>query len=235
MIIITRAKSDSERIKNELRKVPECPKILIEPLAKPKFYRKKLEIPEFANIIITSKNAVPALLKARGERSVNWEIITIGPETAKEFKACGFLRVDAKYNGIKDIEIYVAQNPKKEFFYLRAKEVTKSLAREFANVQEFIVYEIIRPNYLGKNFVRLITQNIPKAIIFFSSLTYINFEKILKNSKIDCGLETVFMIPNKLKLPKEFQDKRNFIEFNPADINTIIANIKNLYGKERAE
>jgi len=145
------------------------------------YYDFKADLREFDALLISSQNAIKALVQSSNALNLNLQVYAVGAKTAEAALKLGFKKVKFPKNAYAKelVKEFGFELKTKKCLYLRAKTISSNLDQDLlalgVDLKQIIVYEnIYKPS---KNF-KLIQ---PCILIFTSPLSVRNF---LKNFSI---------------------------------------------------
>lgn len=141
-----------------------------------KFFDFNVNLEDFDALILTSKNAVKALEKAKIKLDFDLKIYGVGEKTAKKAQQLGFkhIKIPSKAYGKTLFEEFKEELKGQRCLYLRAKNIASNLNEDLrdnaVDLKEIIVYEnVFKPCKIA------LCQ--PAIFIFTSPLSALNFLK----------------------------------------------------------
>nr|WP_215728839.1 uroporphyrinogen-III synthase [Campylobacter vulpis] len=144
-----------------------------------KFFDFNVNLKDFNALILTSKNALKALEKAKIELDFTLQIYAVGEKTAKEAKKLGFtkIKIPSLAYGKTLFDEFKEELKGRKCLYLRGKNIASRLNEDLRNygvkLKELIVYEnVFKPCK--------IELKQPAIFIFSSPLSALNFLKSYK-------------------------------------------------------
>ncbi len=167
----------------------------IEPLIKFKSYTNKKIIYDKETVILTSKNAVRAIIQRSDNKNYK-KIIAIGNKTAEFANIKGLKNIIPVGNNVKDLINYIIKHCYNEkLLYLSAKEISypldKILSKKGFAIKRVTIYEMTHSTQLSKKCIQHLVENQISGITFLSLNTGKIFIKLISQHNLGNFLQKI--------------------------------------------
>jgi uroporphyrinogen-III synthase len=231
MILITRPEEDAISLKNELYKL----KIdsFIEPLLISNFYKITLDKIKNSELIITSKNAIKALLHNIGQNK-DLKINTMTENISNFARLSGFTNMkNFNCKNIAEFQEKIINNLSKEsrFIYLSGRHITKDIVSNLKNhnfhIEQEIIYEMMPVENFTSSCISLLRTKKIKAVTLLSKRSAEIFQILSKKNNIDLSNFKYFVLSKEIAhsmksdnvMVSEFPNQKSLVDKIYTELN----------------